>query len=380
MDSDKVQFLKDKAITILIYVVVFCFIAAFPMTWYVVAVYQGHEREQAALLSGEYYTGASTRDSNIYPFFIKPFSNLYSYGNRVTQITISNESWVKAYKRSLREELPGKTFDHSRYINTIVPLTRFDYLRSLSIRIPAVDGHLKGLRELDDLSHISIESDSISEKDIEELKQYQPEHAFSMTLKQAMLERLVKAEALGHYHELYLTVEVDALTVIDVELINALGNLKSLGLKVTKLSDSDVQIMKDLRKLKILYYSGDWENDSLVNTDQFHLLEDVEMMFLRHVRFTDRAIESITRMKKLAKLNLFFSNLNDDHLRMLSKASTLNALMLSSTLLTDESVETLKSMNNLQVLFCASSKMTEKGQEAIHAYSDKLLERYKENK
>ncbi len=139
----------------------------------------------------------------------------------------------------------------------------------------------------------------------------------------------------------------------DLALVTGLTDLVVLDLRGTQISDEALTHLTDLPSLEKLYLGGSVRTDTEPT--------------LFHARFTDTAIDPLTKLTTLKVLSLAKTDIGDAAVQKLPALTNLEVLFLLGTGVTDESVDALSEMESLKELYLQETAVTPEGLARLRA-------------
>lgn len=213
-------------------------------------------------------------------------------------------------------------------------------LKALDLRMCEIDGdslsHLTGLSELVELRFSGKERIT----DIEDPGM-------------AHIAKLIKLRSLS----------LDGLWVSEdgIKTLAPLKDLQQLQLGKTLVGNEVIPVLENFPKLKSLRLSKNGQLDA-TGLAQLSAIKNLEELDLSEcTAFFDDALESVGKLTKLKKLNLWRAQIGDAGIAALAPLTNLESLNVDNTRLTDESMPTFSGMTKLTFLHLGSTGITDAG-------------------
>lgn len=146
--------------------------------------------------------------------------------------------------------------------------------------------------------------------------------------------------------------------------LKELPKLRSLRLGSSQVTDSDLQLLAELR---MTLWSLDLHNTSVTDTGLEHLegLTMLRSLRLQETEISDAGLVSLAQLKNLRELDISRTGITDSGLRRLSVLRNLQSLRLNVTPVTDAGLRYLKGLANLEELSLGGTRITDTGLEHL---------------
>ncbi|HLW65944.1 MAG TPA: hypothetical protein VKS79_11605, partial [Gemmataceae bacterium] len=140
--------------------------------------------------------------------------------------------------------------------------------------------------------------------------------------------------------------------------LSRLTNLVALDLAGPRISDQELEALKDLKQIRCLVLSSTDVTDQRIKA--IAQLTNLEVLDLNFTKVTDEGVKDLKQLKKLAVLGLSY-NITDKGLNDVKELKELTSLGLTGTKITDEGVAHLAELKKLKILTLRQTKITDAG-------------------
>lgn len=170
-------------------------------------------------------------------------------------------------------------------------------------------------------------------------------------------------EACEHFDRIReLSTSGTGLCDDDLKLLRKLDSLDQLRLAERGITDAGIEHIATVESITSLILRAPITD---VGVDRLSTLTNLQSLMLSGGRFTDRSVECIARLPKLATLSIRSDLLSDESLRVLASMSALESIDISSPHFTDAGIAYLGQKHNLKALSVSGPVLTDKSVEAI---------------
>jgi hypothetical protein len=157
----------------------------------------------------------------------------------------------------------------------------------------------------------------------------------------------------------HLRVINDQITPADIASLHRNGQLRSLQLVSTALSDAHLKEVGRLQGLEYVSFGGDW----------YAYFDEGLQTRGTQAKVTCAGLQHLRSLPNLKDLSLFGTTVDDEAAKTLAQMPNLRYLDLGNTLLTDDGLRQLATLKNLEVIDLGATNVTPAGirefQEAV---------------
>ena len=144
----------------------------------------------------------------------------------------------------------------------------------------------------------------------------------------------------------------------DAEAIGGLSHLVELYLASADINDTEFRFLQPLTGLKKLRLSGNPITEASAPTlEAFQSLEELDLSSCKQIG--GATLQSVSKLEKLRKLNLYDIALEDEAIVRLAGMTQLQSLNLDGSRLTDEGLSALAGLQQLTFLHLAWTQITD---------------------
>ena len=119
-------------------------------------------------------------------------------------------------------------------------------------------------------------------------------------------------------------------------------SVRQIDLNQKQVRDAQIEALKPLKTLEELHVEGSYLTDvGLTHLQDFKQLQELDLH--KSLYITDKGLESLKYLPRLAKLELSYTRISDKGVEHLSAIKNLKVLHLTGTRVTSEGLKTLKS-------------------------------------